>query len=95
MAQVAGEAVELLAAAAFMPGAGLPQPATWLAGFLRFLRTLAGHPWHEQPLVLDPEGALGAQSWHEAAGMHALACPARHACLQCLLTNRIEDVFGV
>ena len=74
--------MELLAAAAFMPGAGLPQPATRLAGFLRFLRTLAGHPWHEQPLVLDPEGVLGAQARHDAAEMHARARPASRACLQ-------------
>lgn len=85
--------MELLAAAAFMPGAGLPQPATRLAGFLRFLRTLAGHPWHEQPLVLDPEGVLGAQARRDAAEMHAWARPARRACAAALALL-FESVLG-
>lgn len=80
MAQVAGEAVELLAAAAFTPGMGLPQPATRLAGFLRFLRTLAGHPWREQPLVVDPMGELGAQARRDIDEAHAQA---RRACYAC------------
>ena len=71
--------MELLAAAAFMPGAGLPQPATRLAGFLRFLRTLAGHPWREQPLMVDPLGALDAHARRAAAEAHAQAPPARRA----------------
>ncbi|KAK9832639.1 hypothetical protein WJX81_006336 [Elliptochloris bilobata] len=72
--QVAGEAVELLAAAAFTPEAGLPQPATRLAGFLRFLRILSGHPWRKRPLVVDPLGALGTQARRKIDAAHNAAC---------------------
>jgi len=63
--------VELLAAAAFVPEAGLPQPATRLAGFLRFLRLLGDHPWRERPLVVDPAVALGAQARREIDAAHS------------------------
>ena len=29
-----------------------------LAGLLSFLRLLAGHPWTQRPLVVDPEGEM-------------------------------------
>jgi len=78
-AQVAGEAVELLAAAAFAPEAGLPPPATRAAGFLRFLRLLGEHPWRERPLVVDPGAALGPRALRdmEAAFAQARARPRR------------------
>ena len=63
--------MELLAAAAFVPEAGLPQPATRLAGFLRFLRLLGDHPWRERPLVVDPAAALSAQARREIDAAHS------------------------
>eukprot|EP00798_Chlamydomonas_sp_ICE-L_P031575 gene31575-6769_t len=55
---VCGEAVELMVAAAFITPGPLGQPASRIAGFLRFLQLLATHPWAHRPLVVDPEKQL-------------------------------------
>ncbi|KAL3158789.1 hypothetical protein ABBQ32_011516 [Trebouxia sp. C0010 RCD-2024] len=53
------EAVELVVAAAFLPGtAALSAPGSPIAGFARFLHLLSQHPWRDRPLVVDPSAQL-------------------------------------
>mmetsp|Transcript_17344 Transcript_17344/g.56764 ORF Transcript_17344/g.56764 Transcript_17344/m.56764 type:complete len:1002 (+) Transcript_17344:276-3281(+) len=51
------EAVELLVAHGYLSPSGAFAPSTREAGFLSFLRTLATHPWGQEPLVIDMTAA--------------------------------------
>jgi len=55
------EAVELLVASAYADPAPLVSPATVVSGFIRFLRLLASHDWAREPLIVDPQGIVGAE----------------------------------
>ena len=57
--QLAPEAVELLVGAAFTAPSPAAPPGSRVAGLLRFLALLAGHPWGRAPLLVDPLGEVG------------------------------------
>jgi U3 small nucleolar RNA-associated protein 22 len=87
------EAVELLVAAAFASGAGAaaPPPASRLAGLLRFLRLLGGHPWAVAPLVADPGGGEPPAARREAAARAHAAARARGAAPAMFLAGPADD----
>lgn len=57
---VPDEAVELVVARAFLRPGAVRAPASGMAGFYRFLGTLASHAWRDEPLVVDVLGDMDA-----------------------------------
>jgi Nrap protein PAP/OAS1-like domain 5 len=52
---------------------GCHATATGVAGFLRVLALLAGHPWSVRPLVIDPASEMGPADRHAVVQVHSMS----------------------